>query len=62
MHKLFLTFLTILFITTIVAQTPKKLPNIIYIYADDLGYGEGKAFCLHSTIHQLLYVPRQEQC
>lgn len=40
MHKLFLTFLTILFITTIVAQTPKKLPNIIYIYADDMGYGE----------------------
>lgn len=40
MQKLFLYFLTIVFSQTAIAQSSKKLPNIIYIYVDDMGYGE----------------------
>ena len=37
MKKIF-TIAFLLFVSTLSAQTSK--PNIIYIYADDLGYGE----------------------
>ena len=38
MFKICLSLLLALSMNTITAQTSK--PNIIYIYADDLGYGE----------------------
>lgn len=40
MKKIFLFFAAIIFSGVLYAQPAKKKPNVIYIYADDLGYGE----------------------
>ncbi len=40
MKKIFLFFAAIILSGVLYAQPAKKKPNVIYIYADDLGYGE----------------------